>query len=55
MPQCGRPGEASSEKQGVWTNAWQAVEKTKTPINVFALAKDHIKDAKGQQLEEAQE
>jgi len=36
-PKCGRPRE-SKDALGSWTGAWQAVGKTKTPINVFALA-----------------
>ena len=37
-PKCGRPAEATGETSGSWSGAWQAVGKTRTPINVFALA-----------------
>jgi hypothetical protein len=35
---CGRPSGASNESRSFWQGAWAAVTKSKTPINLFAIA-----------------
>lgn len=37
-PGCGRPSEAMEAKASETSSAWKAVEKVRTPINVFAFA-----------------